>query len=239
VKNHLSSWIAGFAAFSATLVLAADLGAPSAPRPSTAPPVSPAANQAIPQIPVVPPLIPGQSGPLPVSPGLMPRPVPGASPSPSPGSDLMNDINIQDPRAMRDPFKRAEDQYIGGVPKSPLEMAPLTTFKMTGVFTGLHHRRAIVKSDGGKVFIVSEGTKMGIRNGVITKILDDRIVVREMILDQIDEREYQNSELMLLAEVRVEPSASPSPILLPLMSSPAVSSPNPVEATPSPTGGGT
>jgi hypothetical protein len=234
VKSSFSSWIAAATAFGTTLVLAADLGAPSAPK-TAMPPVMSAVQPTGQSIPVVPPIPPGQKVPLPIAPGLMPSPVPGASssPSPSPGSDMMNDLNIQDPRGLRDPFKRAEDQYIGGVNRSPLELAPLSTFTMTGVFTGLHRRRAIVKAGNGKVYIVSEGTKIGVRNGVITKILEDRIVVRESMTDRIGEQEYQNNQLILVTETHVEPSASPSPTLLPLFTS------NPVEASPSPTGGGT
>ena len=49
-------------------------------------------------------------------------------------------------------------------------------------------RRALVEDSAGKGYIVSVGTPAGERNGVITDIFNDRIVIQQQLWDRAAKR---------------------------------------------------
>jgi Tfp pilus assembly protein PilP len=101
---------------------------------------------------------------------------------------------------MRDPFKRLDSDSPTGAlekPKSELENVPVTEFKMVGVLTGPHKTRALIRAPSGAVYPVSDGTKIGVQNGYVRKVLSDRIIINEVLQDVLGERELVTSELKL------------------------------------------
>lgn len=104
-----------------------------------------------------------------------------------------------DPTGKRDPFlafdfaPRAEDD----ASKTPLERYDLGQLKLTAVLAGFDKPRAIVENAAGKGFTVTEGTKIGRNNGVITVIDKDKITVRERYVDFTGLEQIKDIELRL------------------------------------------
>ena len=54
---------------------------------------------------------------------------------------------------------------------------------MRGIIWGLSNAKAIIEDPTGKTYIVGIGTKIGKNNGVIIRILNEKIVVLEQYTD--------------------------------------------------------
>jgi Tfp pilus assembly protein PilP len=83
----------------------------------------------------------------------------------------------------RDPFKKPVIIIEKEGVRSELENYPLEKFKMLGVMTGGAHLTAMVQAPNGKTYFVMEKMAMGDRKGVIKKITDQEIVVRERVVN--------------------------------------------------------
>ncbi len=105
---------------------------------------------------------------------------------------------------MRDPFKRPEVEIAKTTPKTPLELFSVDTFKMVGVLTGPEKLRALLKDPDNKTHIVSEAMRIGTRNGVIQKITEDTIFVREKIVNVLGQEENVDSMIPLLEKGAVK-----------------------------------
>lgn len=109
-------------------------------------------------------------------------------------------ISLQTLKNLRDPFKRMgldiPDSH-DDKPKSELETVPVSDFKMVGVLTGPYKTRALVRSPSGSVYTISDGTRIGVQNGYVRKVLRDRIIVNEILQDVLGEKELVTSELKL------------------------------------------
>ena len=90
-----------------------------------------------------------------------------------------------DPR--RDPFRpftldlrpeTREDEIL-----SPLQRYELPQLRLTGVIVDLLPPRAMLQDNSGMGFIVTPGTPIGRRHGVVKSIEPRRIVVEELVLD--------------------------------------------------------
>ena len=97
---------------------------------------------------------------------------------------------------MRDPF-RAPDKNEDGPAKSELEQYSVESFKLVGVLTGLEHLRALVQAPDGKTFFVAEKTKIGLRGGMIRKILPESVKIRERNINVVGQVENVDSELVM------------------------------------------
>jgi Tfp pilus assembly protein PilP len=64
-------------------------------------------------------------------------------------------------------------------PPTPLQRFALKDLKLVGIITHPEGNRALVVDLDGKGYIVSEGTAMGLRNGVIKTITAGEVVVEE------------------------------------------------------------
>jgi Tfp pilus assembly protein PilP len=109
-------------------------------------------------------------------------------------------VSLQSLKNLRDPFKRLGLENIDSreeKPKSELETVPVSDFKMVGVLTGPYKTRALVRSPNGNVYTVSDGTRIGVQNGYVRKVLRDRIIVNEIMQDVLGEKELVTSELKL------------------------------------------
>ena len=63
--------------------------------------------------------------------------------------------------------------------KGPLELVDLSQLNLVAVIMAESGNRAMVEEASGKGYIVKKGTYMGIRNGKVTKILKNSLVVEE------------------------------------------------------------
>ena len=80
--------------------------------------------------------------------------------------------------------------------KEPLEAFPLETIKMVGTLTKLKNVFALVKADQG-LYRVRVGNYLGQNYGVITKITENEITLRELIQESGDEWTERTSSLLL------------------------------------------
>jgi Tfp pilus assembly protein PilP len=97
----------------------------------------------------------------------------------------------------RDPFKKPIIITEKEGNRSELENFPLEKFKMLGVMTGGKHLTAMVQAPNGKTYFVTEKMAMGDRKGVIKKITDQQIVVRERVVNVLGIEETVNSTIEL------------------------------------------
>jgi type IV pilus assembly protein PilP len=112
---------------------------------------------------------------------------------------------------LADPFGPAKIQLVaakgagkgsGGLqpdlnrPKEPLEAFPLETLKMVGTLERGRQTFALVKADSG-LYRVRVGNYLGQNFGVITKITDGEIALRELVQDSGGDWTERESALLL------------------------------------------
>jgi type IV pilus assembly protein PilP len=68
-------------------------------------------------------------------------------------------------------------------PQSPIEMVDLSQLKLTGVILAPSGNRALVQDATGKGYVIQKGTYVGNREGQVTDILSDRLIVTEKTRD--------------------------------------------------------
>ena len=66
---------------------------------------------------------------------------------------------------------------------TPLQQFSLDQLTVRGIIWGLSNAKAIIEDPTGKTYIVGIGTKIGKNNGVIIRILNEKIVVLEQYTD--------------------------------------------------------
>lgn len=147
-------------------------------------PQSPPANQPPP---------PAQQAPAPGIEGAQTLP-PQAGASSDPSSDSL--------LKMRDPFKKPESLVEESRPVSDLEAFASHQYQLAGVVTGPKQVRALVIAPNGKAFYVAKGARIGRRGGVIEKIMVDKIVIQEKIVNVLGQAENITTELRLAAQSR-------------------------------------
>ncbi len=98
---------------------------------------------------------------------------------------------------LRDPFRAPESQIISLESKSELESYGIEDYKMNAAITGPSRIRAMISAPDGKTFFVSEKMKIGLRNGIIKKILPEKIIVKEKIINAIGQQEFIDSEIRM------------------------------------------
>ncbi|MCZ7566009.1 MAG: pilus assembly protein PilP [Burkholderiales bacterium] len=81
-------------------------------------------------------------------------------------------------------------------PKEPLEAYPLETLTMVGTLTRQKQSYALVKADTG-LYRVRVGNYLGQNFGVITRITDSEITLRELIQDSAGDWAERESALLL------------------------------------------
>ena len=101
-----------------------------------------------------------------------------------------------DYKRFRDPFKEPMVSDIQEI-RSDLERFAVTDFKVVAIITGPIRMRAMIVAPDSKTHTVSEKTKLGLRDGVITKITTKTIVVREKVVNPLGEIEFFDTEIGL------------------------------------------
>jgi len=109
---------------------------------------------------------------------------------------------LYNPTGKRDPFV----PFIKVVAKSvrgdlsafpPLQRYDLGELKFVGVIWGAGLRKALVEDGEGKGYTVGVGTKIGSSGGVVTRITEEEIVIRETFRDYTGGKIQRESSLKL------------------------------------------
>jgi Tfp pilus assembly protein PilP len=123
----------------------------------------------------------------------LPPPVPQSSPAPE-ASPVPR--TVADYKKFRDPFK---EPVIAEVEehRSDLERYATTDFKVVAIITGPLRMRAMLVGPDSKTHYVAEKMKIGLRDGVITKITTKSVIVREKVVNPLGEVETFNTEISM------------------------------------------
>jgi type IV pilus assembly protein PilP len=81
-------------------------------------------------------------------------------------------------------------------PKEPLEAYPLESVKMVGTLTREQRNFALIKADTG-LYRVRVGNYVGQNFGVITKITEGEVILRELVQDSAGDWTERESSLLL------------------------------------------
>jgi Tfp pilus assembly protein PilP len=161
------------------------------------------------------PPAPRQPAPAGQQPGA---PTAAAAPAMAPGAAPTSQAEIvatYDPRGKADPFKpflltqKASTEGSGDVKRKPL--TPLQRMALSEVQAGLRAiiwgkmgNKALVEDAAGKGYVLTVGTYVGQNDGIVKKILEDRIVVEEYIRDPVENRLTTNEIVLKLKKVETE-----------------------------------
>ena len=109
----------------------------------------------------------------------------------------------------RDPFSppfpaTTQESETTEEPRTPLQRFDLGQLKLVGVIWEMDEPRALVEDSGGLGYIVTRGTLIGSRGGIVKKIEPKRVVVEEYETDFFGKRQAQEKELRITV-------TSPSP----------------------------
>ena len=116
-----------------------------------------------------------------------------------------------DAGGLLDPFKLSKigpEQKKGGGgglqpdmnrPREPLESYPLESLKYVGVMTKAKVSYAIVAADGA-LYQVRAGNYMGQNFGVITRISEEQVALKELVQDSAGDWVERESTLLLLGQ---------------------------------------
>ena len=106
-----------------------------------------------------------------------------------------------EPAGKRDPFLspfyRQSESAAPEEAKTPLQRFDLGQLKLVGVILEEQEPKALIEDSGGLGYIVTRGTPIGSKGGIITAIEPKRVVVEEYETDFYGKRQVQERELLL------------------------------------------
>jgi type IV pilus assembly protein PilP len=106
-----------------------------------------------------------------------------------------------DPASKRDPFLspfyHQPEQAVPEEAKTPLQRFDLGQLKLVGIVLEDQEPKALIEDNGGLGYIVTKGTPIGSKGGVIKAIEPKRVVVEEYETDFYGKRQAQERELPL------------------------------------------
>jgi type IV pilus assembly protein PilP len=115
--------------------------------------------------------------------------------------DTGEDTYRYNPEGKRDPFLspfyRQPEQVAPEEAKTPLQRFDLGQLKLVGVILENEEPKALIEDSGGLGYIVTKGTPIGSKGGVIKAIEPKRVVVEEYEIDFYGKRQAQERELPL------------------------------------------
>lgn len=98
------------------------------------------------------------------------------------------------------PFRMVESETEAtNEPKTPLQRFDIGQLKLVGVIWESEEPRALIEDSGGLGYIVTRGTLIGSRGGIIKTIEPKRIVIEEYQTDFFGKRQAQEREMRLIA----------------------------------------
>jgi len=117
------------------------------------------------------------------------------------------DLPLYNPVGRIDPFsplirsqsesRPAKKKLKKRIPRTPLEKMDFSQMKLVAIVKSPKGDRALVEEAGGKGYIISKGTYMGLNAGKVTEIFKDRIVIEEAVENVLGEVVSQKRELKL------------------------------------------
>ncbi len=103
------------------------------------------------------------------------------------GEKSASEKYVYDPVGKRDPFQSLMEirkpVAKANEPQTPLQKFDLSQLRMVGAIVGMSSPRAMVVAPDGKSYILKIGTKVGKNNGVVVKIMKDKVDVKESFYD--------------------------------------------------------
>lgn len=103
------------------------------------------------------------------------------------------------PAGKTDPFEPFDISKIKPTTAvTPLQQFSLDQLTVRGIIWGVSNAKAIIEDPTGKTYIVGTGTKMGKNNGVIIRIMNDKVVVLEQYTDVFTGKVKTNEVTMAL-----------------------------------------
>jgi Tfp pilus assembly protein PilP len=107
-----------------------------------------------------------------------------------------------DSKGRRDPFRSYEWEYMkrelaDSQHTGPLEQYDLTQLAIVGVVWDVGRARALVRDPSGMSYVVATGARMGKNEGLVTRIDDNLVVVRERYVDLYGNESAQDVELRI------------------------------------------
>ena len=120
------------------------------------------------------------------------------------GFATAGDESAYDPTGRRDPFRSYEWEHMkrefsDSQQSGPLEQYDLTQLAVVGVVWDVGRARALVRDPSGMSYVVAAGARMGKNEGLVTRIDDNLIVVRERYVDLYGNESSQDVELRIRA----------------------------------------
>ena len=82
----------------------------------------------------------------------------------------------------------------------PLERFGVEEFKLVGIIWNEKSKVAVVEDSKGKHHSLSEGSRIGLNNGMVEKILPDQVVVVEKIKDAFENVRPERAIITLMRE---------------------------------------
>ena len=107
-----------------------------------------------------------------------------------------------DPAGKRDPFTspfNLTPETPQPDPQTPLQRFELGQLTLKGVILNAKEPKALIEDSKGLGYVVTSGTLIGSREGVVKTIEPQRIVVEEYEIDFYGKRQRKERELKLLA----------------------------------------
>jgi Tfp pilus assembly protein PilP len=109
-----------------------------------------------------------------------------------------------DPSGRRDPFRSYEWEHMkrelaDSDHRGPLEQYDLTQLSLVGVVWDVGRARALVQDPSGMSYVVARGARMGKNDGLVTRIEDNLVVVRERYVDLYGNESTKDVEMRIRA----------------------------------------
>lgn len=98
----------------------------------------------------------------------------------------------------RDPFRSyvlEHEKEISEHERGPLEQFDLNQLQVVAVVWDTNRPRALIEDPSGRDYIVSQGTPIGKNEGLVIRIDDNTVLVRETYVDYIGEKTQKEIEM--------------------------------------------
>jgi type IV pilus assembly protein PilP len=106
-----------------------------------------------------------------------------------------------DPRGKRDPFRSFEwerpDRQGPDELRGPLEKFDLGQLDLVAVVWRTDNAKALVKDPSGQSYIVGHGTRIGKNEGLVLRIEDNEMVVKETYVDHLGHKSTKDIEMRI------------------------------------------
>lgn len=106
-------------------------------------------------------------------------------------------LGTDEPEGAADRVGPAPEEREKRIPQSPIEMVDLSQLKLTALILAPGRNLAMVEDATGKGYIVKKGTYIGNREGRVTEILPDRLIVTEQGTDDLGKPMSEIREIQL------------------------------------------